>query len=124
MSKNNVIKHDFSKEKSNQTELEIQDVTYRFEEMYDSIEKSLDNLVAVQNEQTALIDLVKSNDADKKFEKFIDEMTKQSELLEQQRCKLVVKKEILKQVIDAAKTNEVVARNISMLCKAIGMFEA
>lgn len=124
MSEKNVIKHDFSKEKSNQTQLEIQDVTYRFEEMYDSIEKSLANLVAVQAEQIALIDLVKTNDADKKFEKFVNEMTKQSETLEQQRLMLVVKKEILKQVIDAAKANEVVARNISMLCKALGMFEA
>ena len=124
MSEENVINHDFSKKKSEAPQIEIQDVTYRFEEMLDSMEASLKNLVGVQAQQNDLVAIVKANDPDKKFESFIKEMDSQAKNLEEQRIKLIIKKEILKQVVEAVKANEVVARNISMLCKALGIFEA
>ena len=124
MSEENVINHDFSKKKSEAPQIELQDVTYRFEEMIDSMEASLANLVKVQAQQKALIDIVKNNNNDKMFDDFIKESENQMQTLEQQRQILTIRKEIFKQVVDAAKANESIARNISMFCKALGMFEA
>lgn len=128
MSKENTNTQDFSEKKSKEVKddssIEIQDVTYRFEEMLDAMDVSLKNLISVQAQQKALIELVAANDPDKKFEQFIKEMNSQLDNLEMQRLGLVVKKEILTQVVGAAKANEVIARNISMLCKALGIFEA
>lgn len=128
MSEENVIKHDFSKEKKpneqSEVQIELEDYTYRLEEMIDSMEASLANLVKVQAQQRALIDIVKNNNEDKAFDEFIKELEKQMQTLEQQRQILTIRKEIFKQVIDAAKANESIARNISMFCKALGMFEA
>ena len=58
------------------------------------------------------------------FDDFIKESENQMQALEQQRQILTIRKEIFKQVVDAAKANESIARNISMFCKALGMFEA
>lgn len=128
MSKEKTNAQDFSEKKSKEVKddssIEIQDVTYRFEEMIDAMDASLKNLISVQAQQKALIELVAANDPDKKFEQFIKEMNSQLDNLEMQRLGLVVKKEILTQVVGAAKANEVIARNISMLCKALGIFEA
>lgn len=128
MSEENVIKHDFSKEKKpneqSEVQIELEDYTYRLEEMIDSMEASLANLVKVQAQQKALIDIVKNNNDDKMFDEFIKESEKQMQTLEQQRQILTIRKEIFKQVVDAAKSNETIARNISMFCKALGMFEA
>ena len=128
MSKENTNAQDFSEKKSqevnNDSSIEIQDITYRFEEMIDAMDASLKNLVTVQAQQKSLIELVTANDPDKKFEQFIKEMNSQLEKLEMQRLGLVVKKEILTQVVGAAKANEVIARNISMRCKALGILEA
>ena len=128
MSEENVIKHDFSKEKKpneqSEVQIELEDYTYRLEEMIDSMEASLANLVKVQAQQKALIDIVKNNNEDKMFDEFIKESEKQMQTLEQQRQILTIRKEIFKQVVDAAKSNETIARNISMFCKALGMFEA
>ena len=128
MSEENVIKHDFSKEKKpdeqSEIRIELEDYTYRLEEMIDSMEASLANLVKVQAQQKALIDIVKNNNSDKMFDDFIKESENQMQTLEQQRQILTIRKEIFKQVVDAAKANESIARNISMFCKALGMFEA
>ena len=128
MSEENVIKHDFSKEKKpdeqSEIQIELEDYTYRLEEMIDSMEASLANLVKVQAQQKALIDIVKNNNNDKMFDDFIKESENQMQALEQQRQILTIRKEIFKQVVDAAKANESIARNISMFCKALGMFEA
>lgn len=128
MSEENVIKHDFSKEKKpneqSEIQIELEDYTYRLEEMIDSMEASLANLVKVQTQQKALIDIVKNNNNDKMFDDFIKESENQMQTLEQQRQILTIRKEIFKQVVDAAKANESIARNISMFCKALGMFEA
>ena len=128
MSEENVIKHDFSKEKTpneqSEIRIELEDYTYRLEEMIDSMEASLANLVKVQAQQKALIDIVKNNNNDKMFDDFIKESENQMQTLEQQRQILTIRKEIFKQVVDAAKANESIARNISMFCKALGMFEA
>ena len=128
MSEEKVIKHDFSKEKKpseqSEVQIELEDYTYRLEEMIDSMEASLANLVKVQAQQKALIDIVKNNNDDKMFDEFIKESEKQMQTLEQQRQILTIRKEIFKQVVDAAKANESIARNISMFCKALGMFEA
>ena len=128
MSEEKVIKHDFSKEKKpneqSEAQIEIEDYTYRLEEMIDSMEASLANLVKVQAQQKALIDIVKNNNEDKMFDEFIKESEKQMQTLEQQRQILVIRKEIFKQVVDAAKSNATIARSISMFCKALGMFEA
>lgn len=128
MSEEKVIKHDFSKEKKlneqSEVQIELEDYTYRLEEMIDSMEASLANLVKVQAQQKALIDIVKNNNEDKMFDEFIKESEKQMQTLEQQRQILTIRKEIFKQVVDAAKANESIARNISMFCKALGMFEA
>lgn len=128
MSEENVIKHDFSKEKKSkaqsEVQIELEDYTYRLEEMIDSMEASLANLVKVQAQQKALIDIVKNNNEDKTFDDFIKESEKQMQTLEQQRQILTIRKEIFKQVVAAAKSNEIIARNISMFCKALGMFEA
>lgn len=128
MSEENVIKHDFSKEKKpneqSEIQIELEDYTYRLEEMIDSMEASLANLVKVQAQQKALIDIVKNNNNDKMFDDFIKESENQMQTLEQQRQILTIRKEIFKQVVDAAKANESIARNISMFCKALGMFEA
>ena len=128
MSEEKVVKHDFSKEKKpneqSEVQIELEDYTYRLEEMIDSMEASLANLVKVQAQQKALIDIVKNNNEDKMFDEFIKESEKQMQTLEQQRQILTIRKEIFKQVVDAAKANESIARNISMFCKALGMFEA
>lgn len=128
MSEENVIKHDFSKEKKpkaqSEVQIELEDYTYRLEEMIDSMEVSLVNLVKVQVQQKALVDIVKNNNKDKMFDDFIKESEKQMQALEQQRQILTIRKEIFKQVVAAAKSNEIIARNISMFCKALGMFEA
>lgn len=109
--------------KMENSELDIPNFTYRYEEMVDAIKSSIDNLEKVMVDQNKLIDLVEKSEESKDFEEFIKESKEQLETLNQQKMELVVKQEILTQVVDMCKEDEKQAKIISMLSLALGIFK-
>ena len=104
-------------------ETTIEDITYRFEELKESFEESLNNLSEVICQQEKLIRIVADNDKDKEFKEFIEESNQQLSNLREQKEKLLYKKELISQVIDTCHTDTNCSKVISILAEAIGLFK-
>ena len=104
--------------------VEIEDYTYRFEEMKESMEESLKNLILVMEQQERLNKLINnSSDEDKEyFKDFIEDTNKQLDVLKQQKVKLFANIEILKQIIERIKADSEQAKTISMLATLLNLF--
>ena len=107
-----------------ENKVEIEDYTYRFEEMKESMEESLKNLILVMEQQEKLNELINnSSDEDKEyFKDFIEDTNKQLDVLKQQKVKLFANIEILKQIIERIKADSEQAKTISMLATLLNLF--
>lgn len=107
-----------------ENKVEIEDYTYRFEEMKESMEESLKNLILVMEQQERLNKLINnSSDEDKEyFKDFIEDTNKQLDVLKQQKVKLFANIEILKQIIERIKADSEQAKTISMLATLLNLF--
>ena len=104
-------------------EQEVKSYIYRFEEMKDAMEGSLNNLDGILEQQSKLIDLVKNSEEKEYFEKFIEESEKQLEKLQEQRNNLSIKISLLVQVIERCKSNSAIEETISILSDVLGLFK-
>ena len=107
-----------------ENKVEIEDYIYRFEEMKESMEESLKNLILVMEQQERLNKLINnSSDEDKEyFKDFIEDTNKQLDVLKQQKVKLFANIEILKQIIERIKGDSEQAKTISMLATLLNLF--
>ena len=107
-----------------ENKVEIEDYTYRFEEMKESMEECLKNLILVMEQQEKLNELINnSSDEDKEyFKDFIEDTNKQLDVLKQQKVKLFANIEILKQIIERIKADSEQAKTISMLATLLNLF--
>lgn len=96
---------------------------FRLEEMADSMNATIDNIVEVRNQQHELIDIIKESDKAEDFAQFIDETEKQIEKMEEQQESIVVQMSYLKDVIKSCKESEEKMELIEKFMKAIRMFE-
>ncbi len=106
----------------------IEDICYRLEEMITAMEQSIDNINKVNSQQNKLISIIEESEKDieedkREFTEFINETKEQLEKMEEQKSQLLVKKEILTQVVDKCKEDSEVSKFISMLSFVIGLFK-
>lgn len=102
--------------------IEIKDILYRIEEMKDAMNNSIENINNVVSQQLTLTDIINSSDKKEEFENFIKDMEKQNEQLNVQKNVLIIRKELLSQVIERCKNDIEQSKTVSILAKAIGMF--
>lgn len=107
----------------NKTCIKIDDLTYRLEETLDAMSQSMMNLRNVKDQQIALLNLVRVSDQAEEFKEFLEESEEQLTRLNEQEAKLYTKIELLKQVIDAAKANEEIAKTTTLLLMSLGVFD-
>lgn len=107
-----------------ENKVEIEDYTYRFEEMKESMEESLKNLILVIEQQEKLNELINNSSDEYKeyFKNFIEDTNKQLDVLKQQKVKLFANIEILKQIIERIKADSEQAKTISMLATLLNLF--
>ena len=107
-----------------ENKVEIEDYTYSFEEMKESMEESLKNLILVMEQQERLNKLINNSPNEDKeyFKDFIEDTNKQLDVLKQQKVKLFANIEILKQIIERIKGDSEQAKTISMLATLLNLF--
>lgn len=96
---------------------------YRFEEMLDSLERSINNISSIQVEQQKLVDLIEKTDEANEFAEFVESMKSQIEDLESQKTVLVIRRTHLTSVIEMSKSNPAMEMFLNSFCMAIGMFD-
>lgn len=96
---------------------------YRFEEMKDAMEASINNLDKVKEQQAKLLKIVESDKDAEYFKDFIEESKKQQENFEKQRNELEVKIALLVTLLDKCKANEEVSQAVYTLCEILGLFK-
>ena len=106
-----------------ENKIEITNNMYRFEEMVDSMKQSIDNIDKVINEQTDLIEMIESHDADKKFEEMCTKLREQLDTYKNQQDTLKHRCELLGYVVNTCKENEELTKLICTFATALGMFE-
>lgn len=106
-----------------QTQIELEDKTYRLEEMVEAMTKSLDNIDTVTKEQSMLIDVILKSDKAADFREFIKNLEQQCDSLKSQKATLSIRRDMLKQVVDACKENEANAKLVTMLVDALAIFQ-
>ena len=106
----------------NRKSVELEEQTYRLEEMCDAMKQSLDNCSLVIEQQDELIKIVLASEKATNFRNFISDSEKQLERLKEQKSTLSVRQDMLKQVVDACKENKEIARIVTMLVIALGVF--
>lgn len=119
----------FPKNEENKTEVEIENYTYRFEEMIEALEQSINNIDVVAKQQSQLAEIVSAATHDyeekekKPFDDFIEGMENQNKNLKEQKETLIAKKELIKQVVERCKNDEEHAKTVSILVEALGIFK-
>lgn len=96
---------------------------YRFEEMKDAMEMSINNLDKVREQQNKLLELVENSEQKEYFTDFLEESKKQVETFEKQRSELQVKIALLVTLLDKCKENEEVEEAINILSEILGLFK-
>lgn len=118
---NNVIT--FPGNQPAQQQIEIEDLTYRLEEMSEAMDVSIANANKVAKEQALLIEVIKASDKADKFEDFVESCEKQIESLKAQATALAMRNALLKQVVAKCKADENISKAVSMLLEALGVFK-
>ena len=98
------------------------DKLYRLEEMLDEMKKSKDNAENVIKSQMELIDFVKANDTENKFEEFVKAMDEQTISTENAIKTLTTRIEKIEFVVEESKKN-LDYKNITLnLLEGLGVF--
>lgn len=121
----NIINIEEAKKEMNVEEkgINIEDITYRLEEMLDAMDNSICNIEKINNEQTELIEIIENSNKAEKFNDFVNDTKQQMDNMNNQKNQLILKKEILKQIIDKCKNDSEISKYISMLSYLIGLFK-
>lgn len=106
-----------------QKQVELENQTYRLEEMSDAMKKSIDNAKKICEEQQLLIDVVRASEHSEKFDDFVKNVETQIEDINSQIETLTVRSSLLDQVVIICKESDEAAKMTSMLLKALGVFE-
>ena len=104
-------------------EQEVKDYTYRFEEMKDAMEASINNLDRVKEQQAKLIKLVENSDQKEFFAEFLEDSKKQQENFDKQREQLQIKIALLVTLLDKCKANKEIEEAIAILSEVLGLFK-
>ena len=104
-------------------EQEVKDYTYRFEEMKDAMEASINNLDRVREQQAKLIKLVENSDQKEFFAEFLEDSKKQQENFDKQREQLQIKIALLVTLLDKCKANKEIEEAIAILSEVLGLFK-
>lgn len=121
MSENETKVQEFPTKQS--VQIDVTDNTYRLAEMADAMRQSMQNAINVSKEQNVLIEIVLASSKAKDFEDFVKNIEAQIDDINKQVVTLDVRAGLLDKVVDACKANEETARIVSMLLKALGVFE-
>lgn len=113
-----VVKVEQPQEESVKTE----SVLYRFEEMLDSINASIDNAKSVAKEQQELLRIVKAAETEHDFSDFIKGVETQQANINEQVVVLEQRRDTIQQIVDLAKSDAKLEDSISKLAIALGMF--
>lgn len=104
-------------------EQEVKDYTYRFEEMKDAMEASINNLDRVKEQQAELIKLVENSEQKEFFAEFLEDSKKQQENFDKQREQLQIKIALLVTLLDKCKANKEIEEAVATLSEVLGLFK-
>lgn len=93
------------------------------EEMEESMEESLDNIVKVAKQQNALIEVIETSSKAEEFKEFCGELKTQLQDLDKQRSKLLQRKDILHSIIAECKESETSKILVKKMLDVFGIFE-
>lgn len=120
-------------ENKNKTAVEIEDYCYRIVEMRDSIVDTISNIEDTIAKQDRLVEIVKKAleqnviEIDEKekeyFVKFCEDIEKSCQDYKQQIDKLIIKRNLLNELLKRCDNNSENAQLISILCEAFGIFK-
>lgn len=111
------------KPEDNKTKVEIEDYCYRFEEMKDAMNTSIDNITTIIKEQGRLVEIVEAAEDAEDFKEFVSETKNQIEKLTAQKEKLLLRVGLLTSVLTECAANPESAKLISTLSTVLGIFE-
>lgn len=134
MENEKIIKMQESEEENkNKTAVEIEDYCYRIVEMRDSIVDTISNIENTIAKQDRLVEIVKKAleknviEIDEKekeyFVKFCDDVEKSCQDYKQQISTLIIKRNLLNELLKRCDKNSENAQLISILCEAFGIFK-
>ena len=106
-----------------QKKVELEDKTYRLEEMSEAMKQSIANAKKVREEQDELVNIVLESSKASKFRDFTKNMEQQIENINKQTETLSVRSALLDNVVKACKDDDKVAEIVTMLVTALGVFE-
>lgn len=109
-------------ENKEKCKIAIEKLTYRLEEMSDSMQQSVDNALSVKHEQVLLIDCLSTSAQADTFKDLIESCKLQIDELEKQITTLCIRKQLLDNVVNECKQNEKIENIVSTLLKALGVF--
>ena len=120
-------------ENKNKTAVEIEDYCYRIVEMRDSIVDTISNIEDTITKQDRLVEIVKKaleqnvieiDEKEKKyFTSFCEDIEKSCQDYKQQIDKLIIKRNLLNELLKRCDNNSENAQLISILCEAFGIFK-
>ena len=120
-------------ENKNKTAVEIEDYCYRIVEMRDSIVDTISNIEDTIAKQDRLVEIVKKaleqnvieiDEKEKKyFTSFCEDIEKSCQDYKQQIDKLIIKRNLLNELLKRCDNNSENAQLISILCEAFGIFK-
>lgn len=120
-------------ENKNKTAVEIEDYCYRIVEMRDSIIDTISNVESTIAKQDRLVEIIKKaleqnvieiDEKEKKyFVSFCEDIEKSCQDYKQQVDKLIVKRNLLNELLKRCDKNSENAQLISILCEAFGIFK-
>ena len=120
-------------ENKNKTAVEIEDYCYRIVEMRDSIVDTISNIEDTIAKQDRLVEIVKKaleqnvieiDEKEKKyFTSFCEDVEKSCQDYKQQIDKLIIKRNLLNELLKRCDNNSENAQLISILCEAFGIFK-
>lgn len=134
MKNEKIIKMQESEEENkNKTAVEIEDYCYRIVEMRDSIVDTISNIENTIAKQDRLVEIVKKAleknviEIDEKekeyFVKFCDDIEKSCQDYKQQISTLIIKRNLLNELLKRCDKDSENAQLISILCEAFGIFK-
>ena len=120
-------------ENKNKKAVEIEDYCYRIVEMRDSIVDTISNIEDTIAKQDRLVEIVKKaleqnvieiDEKEKKyFTSFCEDVEKSCQDYKQQIDKLIIKRNLLNELLKRCDNNSENAQLISILCEAFGIFK-
>ena len=104
-------------------ENKVEDNFYRLQEMYDSMQVSLGNIVNVIHQQEMLIEVVEKSDKKDEFEKFTEDLKSQIKNLQSQYDKLSARASCLKNVFVEVEDTPEKRTLVNNLLSGLGVFD-